>query len=157
MNMILYNNKSDNRTLNKDITEVSTVSMTLKDGNNIMSPVIILSADYLPPAANYAFISALSRYYYITAQRILPGNQLEISLKVDVLMSHKELIKSAQVVAKRSTNLPNKRLPDNIPILANRNIIYKAFFGGSKLFGSDKVNSESKCYLLSVMNGGYST
>lgn len=156
MQMVLYTNNSDNRTLSKSLTEISTVEMTLKNDTDIMNPVIILSGGYLPPAANYAYISTLSRYYYITGQRIIPGKMLEITLKEDVLMSWRVfLTQHAQVIAERSTNVPNKKLPDNVPVLANRNVIYKKFNDSAGFFGSDKITSDTYCYILSVAAGGY--
>lgn len=154
MQMALYTNNSDNRTLSKSLTEISTVEMTLKNDTDIMNPVIILSSGYLPPAANYAYISKLSRYYYITGQRIVPGKMLEITLKEDVLMSWRVfLTQHAQVIAERSTNVSNKKLPDSVPVLANRNVIYKKFNGSSEGFGSQNITANSRCYCLTVLNG----
>lgn len=154
MQMVLYTNNSDNRTLSKSLTEISTVEITLKNDTDIMNPVIILSGGYLPPAANYAYISTLSRYYYIAGQRIVPGKMLEITLKEDVLMSWRVfLTQNARVIAERSTNVPNKKLPDSVPVLANRNVIYKKFNGASEGFGSQTISADSKCYCLTVLNG----
>lgn len=154
MQLILYNNISDKRKLNKTITQLSTVEIKLKNENEIVNPTVILSAAYLPPSANYAYIATLKRYYYINGQRILPGNQLELNLSVDVLMSFKDIIKNSVVVARRSGNNYNKMLPDMIPLQANRNVLYRKFAGGSAGFGSDKISASSKCYCLSVLNGG---
>ena len=115
---------------------------------------VILSSTYLPPAANYAYIANFGRYYFIEGQRILPGNQIELSLKVDVLMSWKTVINDSNVIAIRSTNRGHKMIPDNIPIQAKRNVIYKQFTGGNSSFGSDKISADTRCYLLTVMNGG---
>lgn len=155
MQLILYNNISDKRKLNKTITQLSTVEIKLKNENELVNPTVILSASYLPPSANYAYIADLGRYYYINSQRILPGNQLELNLSVDVLMSWKAVINSAHVIAARSTNLPNKHLPDIIPVLANRNVLYKKFAGQDNFFGSDKVTAETYCYILTVAAGGW--
>ena len=155
MQLILYNNISDKRKLNKTITQLSTVEIKLKNENEIVNPTVILSAAYLPPSANYAYIADLGRYYYINSQRILPGNQLELNLSVDVLMSWKTAINRAHVIAARSTNLPNKHLPDIIPVLANRNVLYKKFAGQDNFFGSDKVTAETYCYILTVAAGGW--
>lgn len=156
MDMILYTNKSDNRELSKNITQISTVEIKLKDDNEIVNPAVILSGGYLPPAANYAYIAALHRYYFINGQRIMPGKQLELILKVDVLMSWQEVVKSANVIASRSSNKPNKQIPDQIPLLAKRNVIYKRLEGGIYdlgSFGSDNVNTLTPSILLSVING----
>lgn len=154
MNIVLYNNLSDNRTLNKTIIELSTVDIKLKNDGELLRPLITLSSAFLPPSANYAYIEKFGRYYFIESQKIIPGNMLEISLKVDVLMSWKSIINNSNVIAVRSTNRGHKMLPDNIPIQAKRNIIYKQFSGGNSAFGSDKVTSETRCFLLTVLNGG---
>ena len=153
MQLILYINNSDNRTLNKSLTEISTIDIKLKNETEIINPVAIISGS-IPSAANYAYISALNRYYYITGQRILPGKILEVSLREDVLMSWRVfLIQKAQVIAERSSNVPNKKLPDSVPVLANRNVIYKKFNGASEGFGSQTISANSRCYCLTVLNG----
>ena len=154
MQLILYNNVSDKRKLNKTITQLSTVEIKLKNENEIVNPIVILSAAYLPPSANYAYIATLNRYYYINGQHILPGNQLELNLSVDVLMSWKDVINNSVVVARRSGNNYNKMLPDMIPIQANRNLLYRKFEGGTNGFGSQLISENSKCYCLTVLNGG---
>lgn len=153
MQLVLYANNSDNRALNKSLTEISTIDIKLKNETEIISPVAIISGN-IPSAANYAYISALNRYYYITGQRILPGKILEVSLREDVLMSWRVfLTQNARVIAERSTNVPNKKLPDSVPVLANRNVIYKKFNGASEGFGSQTISTDSKCYCLTVLNG----
>ena len=153
MQLILYTNNSDNRALNKSLTEISTIDIKLKNETEIINPVAIISGS-IPSAANYAYISALNRYYYITGQRILPGKILEVSLREDVLMSWRVfLIQKAQVIAERSSNVPNKKLPDSVPVLANRNVIYKKFNGASEGFGSQTISANSRCYCLTVLNG----
>lgn len=126
----------------------------MKNEDEIINPVVILSSDFLPPSANYAYIEKFSRYYYISGQRVLPGKQLEIMMRVDVLMSFKSAINNAIVVARRSTNQYNKLLPDTIPLQANRNLLYRKFTGGNAGFGSQNVSENSKCYCLTVLNGG---
>lgn len=156
MEMILCTNNSDNRELNKNITQISTVGIKLKDDNEIVNPTVILSGGYLPPAANYAYIATLHRYYFINGQRIMPGKQLELMLKVDVLMSWQTVVKTSQVIASRSSNKPNKQIPDQIPLIAKRNVIYKRLEGGIYErggFGSDVITSLTPSILLSVING----
>ena len=154
MDIILYNNTDDNRKLNKALTAIKTISVRLKDDTDIMHPVIELDAANLPPTANYCYIAAFNRYYYINQQGIKVGRDLTLTLSVDVLMSFRDIINNSAVVARRSGTNYNKMLPDTIPIQANRNVLYRKFTGGNVGFGSDKVTSSSKCYCLSVLNGG---
>ena len=155
MDIILYNNTDDNRKLNKSPTTIKTISVRLKDDTDIMHPVIELDAANLPPTANYCYIAAFNRYYYINQQGIKVGRDLTLTLSVDVLMSFKTTILNSRVIADRSTNRCNKNLPDNIPLLAKRNVIYKRLSGGISdigAFGSDKVAKSTPCVLLSVIN-----
>ena len=154
MDIILYNNTDDNRKLNKSPTAIKTISVRLKDDTDIMHPIIELDGANLPLTANYCYIAAFNRYYYINQQGIKIGRDLVITLSVDVLMSFKDVINNSVVVARRSGNKYNKMLPDMIPIQANRNVLYRKFTGGNTGFGSDKVTAASKCYCLSVLNGG---
>ena len=153
MDIILYNNTDDNRKLNKSPTAIKTIPVRLKDDTDIMHPVIELDSVNLPPTANYCYIAAFNRYYYINQQGIKIGRDLTLTLSVDVLMSFRDVINNSVVVAWRSGTNYNKMLPDTIPIQANRNVLYRKFTGGNAGFGSDKVTSASKCYCLSVLNG----
>ena len=161
MDIILYNTTDDSRKLNKTLTAIKTISVRLKDDTDIMHPVIELDAANLPPTANYCYIAAFNRYYYINQQGIKIGRDLTLTLAVDVLMSFKTTILNSSVIAAKSTNRCNKNLPDNIPILAKRNVIYKRLSGGISdvgAFGSDQVSKSTPCVLLSVINtsGGIS-
>ena len=161
MDIILYNTTDDSRKLNKTLTAIKTITVRLKDDTDIMNPVIELDGANLPPTANYCYIAAFNRYYFINQQGIKIGRDLTLTLAVDVLMSFKEKILSSRVIAAKSTNRCNKNLPDNIPLLAKRNVIYKRLSGGISdigAFGSDKVSKSTPCVLLSVINtsGGIS-
>lgn len=142
--------------LNKTVTEVATVSVTLKDNTDFLTPVIRLSPSYIDTAFNYVYIPAFGRYYFLNGKGVLIGKLVEYSLRDDVLMSWKPSINDSTVIASRSTNNGNKLLPDNIPVLAKRNVLYKRLTGGitaTGKFGSDVVNSASPSILLTVING----
>ena len=155
MNIIFYTNHSDPRTLNKSLTELSTHDIKLLKPTDIMHPQLEL-ATQIPPSANYCYIEALGRYYFINKPTIIPGKINSSTLDVDPLMSFKVIINSSDVIANRSTNKPNKLLPDSLPVLAKRNVLYKRLDGGitaTGKFGSDVVNSASPSILLTVING----
>ena len=155
MNIVFYINHSDPRTLNKTLTELSTHDIKLLKPTDVMHPQLELSTQ-IPPGANYCYIEALGRYYYINAQTIIPGKINTTTLDVDVLMSFKSIINSSDVISNRSTSKPNKLLPDTLPVLAKRNVLYKRLTGGitaTGKFGSDVVDSTSPSILLTVING----
>lgn len=142
--------------LNKTVSEVTTITVTLKDNTDYITPVIRLSPSYIETAFNYVYIPAFGRYYFLNGKGVLTGKLVEYTLRVDVLMSWKSTINDSIIIASRSTNNGNKLLPDNIPVLAKRNVLYKRLSGGitaTGKFGSDVVNSASPSILLTVING----
>lgn len=155
MNIILYNTKDDNRKLNKTLTEIKTITVRLKDDTDIMHPVIELDGANLPHTANYCYIAAFGRYYYINQQDIKIGRDLVLTLSVDVLMSWKSLILNSTVIAERTSNKYNKYIPDKIPMLSRQNNIFKAFtpYQGAYAFDSGTITAETPCILLTVIKG----
>ena len=55
MTITLYKNFSDKRNLNKNLTEIKTVSATAKGDINIISPTLIIQ--YFSTDFNYCYIS----------------------------------------------------------------------------------------------------
>ena len=155
MDILLYNTKDDNRKLNKTLTEIKTITVRLKDDTDIMHPVIELDGANLPPTANYCYIAAFGRYYYINQQDIKIGRDLVLTLSVDVLMSWKSLILNSTVIAERTSNKYNKYIPDKIPMLSRQNNIFKAFtpYQGAYAFDSGTITAETPCILLTVIKG----
>lgn len=111
MEIKLYNNKSDSRYLNKDITEVVTLECEQKAPFTIESPNVIIRNRALN--FNYCFIPYFNRYYYIENIMVESGERLLLSLKVDVLMSHKNSIKKSSCIASRSSSNYNLMIPDD--------------------------------------------
>lgn len=159
MDIILYNTADDNRKLNKTLIEIKTIPVRLKDDADIMHPVIELDSANLPPTANYCYIAAFNRYYYINQQGIKIGRDLTLTLAVDVLMSFKTQILASTVVAERSSKYCNRYLSDKIPISAQQNNIFKAFepYQGLYAFDSGALTTETPCILLTVTKGGISS
>ena len=155
MKLVLYNNKSDSRVINKSIEQLGEIDVILKSAQNIMSPEIMLQSKTLPIVANYCFISDFGRYYYINAQRLDNGNVSKIELTVDVLMSFKDMILRSTVVAERTTNKYNRYLPDIVPTLAKFNNVYKLFTPPviGNPFYSDGISSSTNSMLLTVLKG----
>ena len=94
MELKIYNNNSNTNVLNKNITLVSTLDFSLKIGNSILQPVLILK-NY--SSGNYCYIEKFKRYYYITDIKLLTGGLYQIQLEVDVLMTYNHLIKKKEV------------------------------------------------------------
>lgn len=151
MTITLYQCADDRRKLNKTLSAARSYTVSLKDDTSATTPRMLLSAP-LPPNYNYCYIPSFKRYYYITESRATVGKMYEISLECDVLMSFKDTINASAIIVRRSTNFGNKLIPDNIPLLAKRQYIYKRFTGGDlDVFGSDKVDMNTHNYLLTAL------
>lgn len=85
--IVLYNNTSDNAVVSKLITQIATLTGTLRNETNVIHPVILIEAE-TPPICNYASIAAFERYYYVTDIRCIRSGIYELHMSVDVLMSH---------------------------------------------------------------------
>lgn len=122
MNIILYKNESDPIVVDKNLTTMKTVQGNLKEDASFLNPVILLNLN-TPPTANYAFIPDFGRYYYITDYTYRGRFLWEITLRVDVLMSWKNGIKSNTAILKRQEHLFNLDLTDDLLGTTNETFI----------------------------------
>lgn len=114
MNILLYNCNSDNRVVSKNITLMATATFSLKEECSISSPSIILEnlGNEVLKNVNYFYIPQWNRYYYVTNINIKRGEIVEISGKVDVLMSNKSAILSSIAFVERNEFIYNDDIPD---------------------------------------------
>lgn len=147
MQCTFYNNTSDPRYISKSLTQISAANINLKDENNIVTPTITMSAQYVPNKANYCYIPTLKRYYYIRAMSIMPGKIAQLSLEVDPLMSFATEIKLLNVIADRSTSNGYRELVDNTVKTECRTKMYHYNLGNNSVFISGADNT-GKQYIL---------
>lgn len=111
MNIILYNNKSENEKVAKDIEELATLTGTLRKATSITNPVIVIEHNF-DTNINYCYIEEFGRYYYIEDIILISNSLMELHLRCDVLMSFADSIKSQKAIIKRNTFLYNLYLDD---------------------------------------------
>lgn len=96
MTLAIYENRSDERKMNKDIIQIATYEGTLRDESSITNPTILMEGQYTINAQNtnmnYMYLPDFRRYYYITDIIQKRANIYEIRARVDVLMSFKNEI-----------------------------------------------------------------
>lgn len=112
MTITFYNNKSENNCVNKDL--VQTVSYSDAKATTdlpVQNPVILLKVSSFVNS-NYCYIPELHRYYYVVSTNWLRNGLLEVTLKVDPLMSFKEDILSLTAIVERSNGAYDAYLPD---------------------------------------------
>ena len=101
MEIKLYINKSDPNHLTKDKEEKGTIEAVMKDGCDLINPVIKIEA--LPAYSfNYVYIAKFDRFYYVMGGVSFVNGIWEVPLHVDVLASNKvEILQQSGVVERQ--------------------------------------------------------
>lgn len=133
-NVVIQRSKSDINVVNKNLTDILTVSGVLKSDTSIIDPVIIIEADLSDlRSANYMHISAFGRYYYINDIVSVKNGLVEISSHVDVLMTYKNDIKDSTAIIRRQErkSMYNLYLNDGtFKVYQNPKVLTRSFPNG---------------------------
>lgn len=118
MNVKFYHNYSDNKVVDKHLTQIGNTisSAVIKDNVSVTDPVFILKdfTNFNPATANYCYIDSLNRYYYITDIIILTPSVYEIHCHVDVLKTYASGIRNNTAIIARQQSLKDLYLQDGI-------------------------------------------
>lgn len=106
MEIRLYTITDSINTINKTLPTPTIFNGSIKDDGSVSidSPTVLLATAALP-AANYMYISAFGRYYYITSRRVVRTGLLEITGVSDPLMSFADQIMASPAIADRSADI----------------------------------------------------
>ena len=140
MTAILYNNTSDNRKLNKNIIEISTIDVTLYIDTNLLKPVFKVKT--FNNNANYIYVPNLRRYYFID-NYTLSNQCVYLHCSVDVLMSYKTELLNTECLISRSETDYNDNIVDTLAPITE-NTVYTV-----KNFGENIKSTEH--YILGVI------
>ena len=121
MEIRLYNNISDNRTIRKKLLNEFSLTGTLRDSCSLIEPVInIESSNVL--RFNYVYIPDFQRYYFVKEITNLRKNIWTLELEVDPLMSFKgDILALDVVVDKQSSDLIGDEYIDDGSLVADNN------------------------------------
>lgn len=118
MNVKFYHNYSDNKVVDKNLTQIGSTITTavIKDNVSVTDPVFTLHdfTSFNPATANYCYIDSLNRYYYITDIIILTPSIYEIHCHVDVLKTYAAGIRSNSAVVSRQQSNYDLYLTDGV-------------------------------------------
>ena len=106
MELNLYYNTSDNRTINKTLTLGLTISGNLREESSIIKPIITIKSDNVI-RENYLYIPEYQRYYYITGKESVRTGIWRIHMEVDPLMSFKRDVLALTVVVSKQSEITN--------------------------------------------------
>ena len=134
MEIKLFTNNSDNRVVNKKLTNETTLRGELKD----ILPLTDLSftfdfstiSNY--DVLNYALINGI--YYFVADKNIINNNFIELKLHIDVLMSYKSKFLNLECVVKRNEEKFNTYFHDNELSQLSYKPIQTKLFSNSNVF-----------------------
>lgn len=131
-NIVLQTNNSDKNVLDKSLTNIATISGTLKNETSIINPVILITGNLTTYVnCNYMTISTFGRSYFVTDIRSIRNGLIEVSGHVDVLTSYKNQIRENTGIIHRQENLWNLYLNDGaFRVYQNPIVLTKEFSTG---------------------------
>ena len=103
MEIRLYYNTSDNRTIRKKLINEYAISGTLRESCSLLEPVLTIQHNDVI-RYNYAYIPEFQRYYFINKVTSMRKNLWTIELEVDPLMSFKADILALSVVIDKQSS-----------------------------------------------------
>ncbi len=128
MNITLYSNSSDNNVVTKNISQIASLTGSLRNESGIMSPSILIQGTY--PSANYCYISDWGRYYFIEEIISVRNNISEIRCRIDTLMTYAQQIRGLTAIIKKQENDYNLYINDgSFMTYANDKVFTKGFPG----------------------------
>lgn len=135
INFTLYQTGDDPRKVGKTKTLIATHPILLKEGCSIDHPVVSFSAvsSAIAPA-NYAYIDAFQRYYWIKDRKQVTATMCELTLESDPWESFEIHLRNTRATLKRSADKFNGYLiDDQYQALAYKKIFTKKFNGTGNL------------------------
>lgn len=123
MTIEIYRNQSDERKVEKELTDKTELTGTFRNESSIYNPVVRVQWTQSANKINYMYIPAYDRYYYITDIVRVRDEIVDIKGRADVLMSFKDEILNMTGIVKRSANKWNLYLDDGSLKVYNNPII----------------------------------
>lgn len=132
MDIELYLNTSDERTVRKTVSLLATVSGTLRQSTSVTAPSIVLEYDLTDNALmNYCRIPAFGRWYFINDITSVRTGLLQIDCRCDVLMTYAEYIYRQEAIIRRNESVYNLYLNDgSIASYQNPHVLKYTFPSG---------------------------
>lgn len=112
MNITLYSNASEDSRVNKALTEITTLTGTLRNSTDVLNPVIVIQYNASIFGINYAYIPEFNRYYFITGITVVNNDLYQLEMHVDVLTTYKTGILNLNAIIERQEKQYNLYLND---------------------------------------------
>jgi len=130
--IVLQQNNSERNKVDKDLTNILTVTGELKSETSIVDPVIMIECDLSDVAnVNYMTISAFGRSYFVNNIRSIRNGIVEFTCHVDVITTYAAEIRANSAIVRRQENTWNLYLNDgSFKVYQNPLVLTKEFPSG---------------------------
>lgn len=115
MTLTLYSNASEYAALDKELTQILSLTGTLREESSIIDPVILVEGlgEHVTEI-NYAYIPEFGRYYFITNIESVRANLWRLSFHVDVLHTYADSIRENSGIIERNEYSYDLQLNDGL-------------------------------------------
>lgn len=116
MKLILYNTNNSNNTLNKDLTELTTLEINFKQSQNLFNPTLVLTKTNVPIKANYCKLGNI--FYFINSKSEFHTDYIILNLIEDVLQTYKDDILNSETDVKSKSKIDfNTNIPTTSKVI----------------------------------------
>lgn len=106
MELKLFQNKSSENTINKDLTLITTKNINLKQSTNLYQTFLVFKNDNSTDYSKVNYAKMLNKYYFVSHETLQNNSLIRLQLKEDVLETYKDEIlnSSADIIEKSAPN-----------------------------------------------------
>ena len=104
MELKLFQNKSSENTINKDLTLITTKNINLKQSTNLYQTFLVFKNDNSTDYSKINYAKMLNKYYFVSHETLQNNSLIRLHLKEDVLETYKDdILKSSADIIEKST------------------------------------------------------
>lgn len=106
MELKLFQNKSSENTINKNLTLITTKNINLKQSTNLYQTFLVFKNDGITDYSKINYAKMLDKYYFVSHETLQNNSLIRLELKEDVLETYKDdiLNSSADIIEKSTPN-----------------------------------------------------
>lgn len=106
MELKLFQNKSSENTINKDLTLITTKNINLKQSTNLYQTFLVFKNDGITDYSKVNYAKMLNKYYFVSHETLQNNSLIRLQLKEDVLETYKDDILNsfADIIEKSTPN-----------------------------------------------------
>lgn len=104
MELQLFQNKSSENTINKDLTLITTKNINLKQSTNLYQTFLVFKNDGITDYSKINYAKMLNKFYFVSHETIQNNSLIRLNLKEDVLETYKDnILNSSADITEKST------------------------------------------------------